>query len=152
MRQKILSKHDATLDGLPSGGMSSERGIEISWQSGPLVDEDTGERKEPDGEFVDGVIAAAVVVPWYSLAMRRRISVAVAAIALTGCFAAPQLRDEAIGTIVVPDDTDCQYRRAEGVISGGFGATFSGQVKTLTVAGPSWCSEPETLSALDEFL
>ena len=45
-------------DGNPAGGYVDGTGFEITWQSGPLG---RGEdRKEPNGAFVEDVIAAAV--------------------------------------------------------------------------------------------
>jgi hypothetical protein len=41
----------------PTGGVTSGRGFVISWQNGPLrVD---GERREPNGAFVEDIITAA---------------------------------------------------------------------------------------------
>ena len=58
MRQGIESNHVSDEQGRPAGGVTTGRGIEIHWQDGPLsVD---GERKEPNGAFVEGVIAAAL--------------------------------------------------------------------------------------------
>lgn len=51
---------DHRLDGLnrPAGGRTTGLGIDIRWQDGPLqVD---GERREPNGAFVEGVIEAAI--------------------------------------------------------------------------------------------
>jgi hypothetical protein len=58
MLQKITATHDSDSDGNPAGGMTSGIGIAIQWQSGPLGRGD--DRKEPNGAFVEGVIAAAI--------------------------------------------------------------------------------------------
>ena len=58
MKQKIQPQHFLDENGNPTGGQTSGLGISISWQSGPLgrgVD-----RVEPNGAFVEGVIAAAL--------------------------------------------------------------------------------------------
>lgn len=58
MLQELVENHVSDEAGRPAGGTTSGRGISISWQNGPLnVD---GERKEPNGAFVEGVIAAAL--------------------------------------------------------------------------------------------
>ncbi len=57
----MLGEFDAsnTVDdnGNPTGGTVSGVGLEITWQSGPLGRD--GDRKEPNGAFVETVIAAA---------------------------------------------------------------------------------------------
>lgn len=58
MLQKISSRHETTNDGNPAGGNTYGVGISISWQNGPLGG--GTERKEPNGAFVEGVIAAAI--------------------------------------------------------------------------------------------
>lgn len=59
MRQKLDVVQNLTDEnGNPTGGSVTAVGIEINWQNGPLGrDED---RKEPNGAFVEGVIAAAI--------------------------------------------------------------------------------------------
>ena len=58
MLGKFESKHNNDANGNPAGGHSSGVGIEIEWQNGPLG---RGEdRKEPNGAFVETVIAVAV--------------------------------------------------------------------------------------------
>lgn len=46
-------------DGNPAGGSTYGDGFSISWQNGPLGAPDDPERKEPNGAFVETVIAAA---------------------------------------------------------------------------------------------
>src|SRR5512146_2932922 len=58
MKQAIKGEHFNDENGNPAGGTTSGTGISISWQNGPLGRD--GERKEPNGAFVEGVIAAAL--------------------------------------------------------------------------------------------
>jgi hypothetical protein len=56
--QKVLGVHHTTSEGNPGGGTTKGCGIWIEWQQGPLG---RGEdRREPNGAFVEGVIAAAL--------------------------------------------------------------------------------------------
>ena len=58
MRQEINAQHRDDSLGNPAGGRTIGLGIVIDWQDGPLG---TGaDRKEPNGAFVEGVIAAAI--------------------------------------------------------------------------------------------
>ena len=45
--------------GNPAGGVSTTRGATISWQNGPLGRVGTDERVEPNGAFVEDVVAMA---------------------------------------------------------------------------------------------
>ena len=45
--------------GRPAGGLVMGVGLAITWQDGPLVNPNTGERDEPNGAFVETVIRAA---------------------------------------------------------------------------------------------
>lgn len=65
MKQAITQHHwtetrwnDGKSYEAPSGGVTFGPGICISWQNGPLGRD--GERKEPNGCFVETVIAAAI--------------------------------------------------------------------------------------------
>lgn len=58
MRQQVKEKHVLVEGGNPAGGTTEGVGIRIDWQNGPLGQGAT--RKEPNGAFVEGVIAAAV--------------------------------------------------------------------------------------------
>ena len=59
MLQKIRGIHlNDSLSGNPAGGTTTGIGIEITWQDGPLGKEPT--KKEPNGAFVEGVIATAI--------------------------------------------------------------------------------------------
>lgn len=60
MRQQISQSHYLDEDGDPTGGSTSGRGISISWQAGPLQPSEGGTRLEPNGAFVEGVLAAAL--------------------------------------------------------------------------------------------
>lgn len=58
MNQQIIGFHHDDESGNPAGGHTSGIGIDIHWQNGPLGRGD--DRVEPNGAFVEGVIAAAV--------------------------------------------------------------------------------------------
>lgn len=64
MRQEIISHHNFDDNGKPAGGVTTSTGLEITWQNGPLG---RGEdRQEPNGCFVETVIAAAIDrLKWY---------------------------------------------------------------------------------------
>lgn len=59
MNQPITSTHFYDANGNPAGGHTSFTGCEIEWQNGPLANPD-GSRKDPNGAFVEGAIAAAI--------------------------------------------------------------------------------------------
>lgn len=54
----FFSAHWNDAEGRPAGGASSGRGFAISWQNGPLGRGD--ERREPNGAFVEDVLAACL--------------------------------------------------------------------------------------------
>lgn len=58
MNQKIVESHQLDPNGAPAGGVTTGTGIDIRWQNGPLGR--GAERIEPNGAFVEGVIAAAL--------------------------------------------------------------------------------------------
>jgi hypothetical protein len=58
MKQRIIGSHDKDPDGNPTGGQTFGTGIRITWQTGPLGR--GPDRKEPNGAFVEGVVAAAI--------------------------------------------------------------------------------------------
>lgn len=60
MNQPIVGQHFNDEKGNPAGGTTTGRGISISWQNGPLGRSEDGSRIEPNGAFVEGVIAAAI--------------------------------------------------------------------------------------------
>lgn len=58
MQQGFRARNYNDGEGRPAGGYVAGKGLEIQWQNGPLGrDED---RIEPNGAFVEDVIAAAV--------------------------------------------------------------------------------------------
>lgn len=58
MLQQVVGKHFDDSDGNPAGGVTEGVGISIVWQNGPLGRGES--RREPNGAFVEGVIAAAI--------------------------------------------------------------------------------------------
>lgn len=58
MSPGIHEEHWHDHKGNPAGGVSSGRGIAISWQNGPLGRHGSKERKEPNGAFVADVLEA----------------------------------------------------------------------------------------------
>ena len=59
MEQPFVALNEHDLSGRPAGGEAAARGIKIVWQNGPLVDPNGGGRREPNGAFVETVIAIA---------------------------------------------------------------------------------------------
>ena len=57
MKDKFFSDQWSDDQGRPAGGVSCGKGFAISWQNGPLGRGE--ERKEPNGAFVETIIAAA---------------------------------------------------------------------------------------------
>lgn len=58
MRSEILEAHNVDAEGRPAGGTTIGRGFKVDWQNGPLAVD--GVRQEPNGAFVEDVIAAAL--------------------------------------------------------------------------------------------
>lgn len=58
MKQEFKSEHWVDASGNPAGGVLSGIGICVSWQNGPLGR--GSDRREPNGAFVETVIAAAI--------------------------------------------------------------------------------------------
>lgn len=58
MRQQLDAKHYVDEDGNPAGGHTHGRGISVQWQNGPLGR--GADRREPNGAFVEDVIAVAI--------------------------------------------------------------------------------------------
>lgn len=58
MQQQFAAIHKSDSDGNPTGGLTESVGIEVVWQNGPLGR--GAERQEPNGAFVETVIAIAV--------------------------------------------------------------------------------------------
>ncbi|KKM66391.1 hypothetical protein LCGC14_1481650 [marine sediment metagenome] len=57
MEQRFTSSNESDLQGCPTGGSCEAVGVSIEWQDGPLGRGDN--RKEPNGAFVETVIAMA---------------------------------------------------------------------------------------------
>ena len=57
-KQGHFEDHWNDENGMPAGGVSSGRGFAISWQNGPLGR--GNDRREPNGAFVEDVIAAVI--------------------------------------------------------------------------------------------
>lgn len=75
MRSPIVGNHFSDGDGNPAGGTTYGNGFAIGWQNGPLGRGD--ERIEPNGAFVEDVIAAAVDrIEFYESAADGRFSCA----------------------------------------------------------------------------
>jgi hypothetical protein len=83
--------------------------------------------------------------------MIRSLVICTAILMLSGC-SSPLLDDAALGTIRVPNENECQWRRFEGAGGGGAGASISGSLKMVTVAGPEHCSTPTKMKAAGELL
>lgn len=58
MRTPLYERHERDAEDSPTGGVSVGRGFTIAWQCGPLALD--GVRREPNGAFVEDVIAAAI--------------------------------------------------------------------------------------------
>ena len=58
MDQKVESHQFSEANGNPAGGQTFGPGLCIAWQNGPLAVD--GQRKEPNGCFVETVIEAAI--------------------------------------------------------------------------------------------
>lgn len=54
----ISQNHKLDSNGNPAGGTTTGRGFQIEWQDGPLAVD--GQRREPNGAFVEDIIQAAV--------------------------------------------------------------------------------------------
>ena len=82
MLQQIKGVHESDAAGNPAGGKTTGTGIVIDWQNGPLgrgVD-----RKDPNGAFVEGVIAAAIDrIEYYQKASFGKFSCRENALAIT---------------------------------------------------------------------
>jgi len=58
VRRPIYESHRVDDQGRPAGGLSTATGLRIEWERGPLAFD--GLRREPNGAFVEDVIAAAI--------------------------------------------------------------------------------------------
>lgn len=63
MKQDFTVENDRDENGNPAGGYAGGVGFSIEWQNGPLQVEETvgcpAHRREPNGAFVETIIAAA---------------------------------------------------------------------------------------------
>lgn len=65
MLQDFIATNNVDEEGLPAGGSVTAVGLDIEWQKGPLGEEGI-DRLEPNGAFVETVIAAALQrIEWY---------------------------------------------------------------------------------------
>ncbi|KKL73057.1 hypothetical protein LCGC14_2078770, partial [marine sediment metagenome] len=65
MLQEFLANNFSDDNGMPEGGTVDGVGLDIDWQAGPLGEEGP-DRLEPNGAFVETVIAAALQrIEWY---------------------------------------------------------------------------------------
>lgn len=82
MQDKFAAKNVVDEFGNPSGGYVNGVGMDIRWQDGPLG---TGkDRKEPNGAFVETVIAGAVQrLEFYQTAAGKKFACRENAIAIT---------------------------------------------------------------------
>lgn len=82
MLQKIEGNHNLDAKGNPAGGLTVGKGICIDWQNGPLGR--GADRKEPNGAFVEGVIAAAIDrITFYQTASAGRFACRENSLAIT---------------------------------------------------------------------
>ncbi len=82
MRQDVISEHKTDGEGLPAGGYTVATGIDIHWQNGPLGR--NGDRLDPNGAFVEGVIQAAISrIEWYQTVSDGRFRCRENALAIT---------------------------------------------------------------------
>lgn len=58
MRSPFIENHFSDSEGRPAGGTTYGQGFAIGWQNGPLAID--GVRREPNGAFVEDIIAAAI--------------------------------------------------------------------------------------------
>ena len=82
MLGKFNAGNHVDTDGMPAGGVVTGVGLEINWQNGPLG---RGEnRQEPNGAFVETVIAAALQrIEWYQTVGEGRFRCRENALAIT---------------------------------------------------------------------
>ncbi len=82
MLQHVEGKHWVDETGAPAGGRTVALGIIVDWQNGPLGR--GADRKEPNGAFVEGVIAAAVDrIQFYQTASAGKFACRENALAIT---------------------------------------------------------------------
>lgn len=73
MNQELEWINHTDGDGNPAGGYVEGVGLQIRWQNGPLGRD--AERAEPNGAFVESVLAAALQrIEWYQTASDGRFA------------------------------------------------------------------------------
>ncbi len=78
----LSASNETDAEGNPSGGSVRGKGIQIDWQNGPLGR--GADRREPNGAFVENVIAAAKQrIEFYQSASNGRFACRENAIAIT---------------------------------------------------------------------
>ena len=58
-KQEFFEEHWVDENDNPAGGVSTGRGVTVSWQNGPLGEIDSPERRAPNGAFVEDIVAIA---------------------------------------------------------------------------------------------
>ena len=58
MRSPFIENHFVDSEGRPAGGTTYGQGFAIGWQNGPLAVD--GVRRDPNGAFVEDVLAAVI--------------------------------------------------------------------------------------------
>src|SRR5438093_1236923 len=82
MQAKFNADNFVDHNGNPSGGFANGTGFSIAWQNGPLGR--GAERTEPNGAFVETVLAAALQrIQFYQEASERKFACRENAIAIT---------------------------------------------------------------------
>lgn len=67
MQQEYTNDFMLDADGKPAGGLSRAKGISIVWQNGPLGAPDDPNRREPNGAFVETLLAISRDrLQWYN--------------------------------------------------------------------------------------
>ena len=74
MMQEFVAHNYTDVEDRPAGGTVEAIGLHIEWQKGPLGEEGV-DRLEPNGAFVETVIAAALQrIEWYQTVSRGRFA------------------------------------------------------------------------------
>lgn len=92
-KQGHFEEHWCDEEGNPAGGVSDGRGFSISWQNGPLGR--GNERREPNGAFVEDVIAAVIGrIEFYQTAQDGKFQCVENAVAIDSLRNAARVLDE----------------------------------------------------------
>ena len=82
MLDKFTAENWSDPGGNPNGGSVRGTGLSIDWQAGPLGRD--GERQEPNGAFVETVIASVVQrIEYYQTAQNKKFACRENALAIT---------------------------------------------------------------------